>query len=46
MADGLNHAVLKRNAIAYWQQGSSNRPSRARGLARFISFMLRMNERT
>jgi hypothetical protein len=38
MADGLNHAVLKRNAIAYWQQGSGNRPVKLTSVLRHPTF--------
>ena len=38
MAAGLNYDVLKRNAIAYWQQGGGNRLVKVTSLARQPAF--------
>ena len=38
MANGLDYAVLKRNAITYWQQGSLNRPVKLTSIRREPTF--------
>lgn len=38
MTTGLDESVLKRNAIAYWQQGPRNRPVKVTSFARAPTF--------